>query len=163
MSIGYIFEGPPTIPVPYSPTTGLDSSNNVFYVTSRTLGWVPIGGGLLGGPVIQSSMQFVNTNEPHSISQTAAETTMYAVSIYMDALGDGGPSDTVVVSLTWTQPSTNVVHTVDLVLPGDVDNVQMETYPILAKAGTPITLSSSFTGAPFHYDISARLVQMPGN
>jgi hypothetical protein len=112
-------------------------------------------------PIIQDSMQFVNTNEPHAIMQTASLTALYAVSIYLDALGDGGLSDTLVTSLTWTQPSTNVVHLIQLVLAGNTDNVQLETYPILAKANTPITLSAVFNGAPFHYDVAARLVQMP--
>ena len=112
-------------------------------------------------PAIQASMQFVNTNVGHAITSTAVLTTLYAVSLYLDALGDGGPSDKLSVSLTWTQPSTSVVHTITILLDGNTDNVQMETYPILAKAGTPITLTATFTANPFHYDISARLVEMP--
>ena len=162
MALDYVWEGLPPKSVPYFAALGLDNGGNVLYVSSKANGWVPIGGGLGGGPIVQASMQFVNTDTTHSITQTALLTTLYAVSIYLDALGDGGPSDTLVATLTWTQPSTSIVHSVQLTLTGNTDNVQMETYPILAKENTPITVSCAFSGAPFHYDISARLVQMPG-
>lgn len=112
-------------------------------------------------PIIQDSIQFVNTNEPHSASITAVATELYAVSLYLDSLGDGVPSDLLTATLSWTQPSTNIIHTVELSLAGDTDNVQMETYPILTKAGTAITLSTVFSNNPFHYDVAVRLVQMP--
>jgi hypothetical protein len=40
--IDYIWEGPKAQPtVPYSPATGLDNANNIFYVSSKATKTVP--------------------------------------------------------------------------------------------------------------------------
>jgi hypothetical protein len=49
MAIDYIWEGQKAMPtVPYSPATGLDNANNIFYVSSRATKtqpgqWIPVG------------------------------------------------------------------------------------------------------------------------
>lgn len=51
MAIDYIWEGSKAMPsVPYSPATGLDNAQNIFYVSSRATKtqpgqWIPVGGG----------------------------------------------------------------------------------------------------------------------
>jgi hypothetical protein len=68
MAIDYIWEGPKAQPtVPYSPATGLDNANNIFYVSSRATKtnpgqWIPVGGGADDVTVFQTN-GVDNTNQ----------------------------------------------------------------------------------------------------
>jgi len=121
----------------------------------------PSGPGTLGVPVVQASLQVINTTLPQTVSITAAKTTLYTVSIYMKALGTGGAGTTYTKTLTYTAADGSGVQHITLILPLDSSNVVMETYPILALAGTPVSTTGVFSGAPSPYTLSERIVQMP--
>jgi hypothetical protein len=162
MGFDYVFEGPPPQSVPQFPATGLDNGGNIFYVSSKSQGWVPIGGGVSGGPIIQARLQAINTTVPQSLTITAPASVMYAVSLFMETAGTFGTGHTLVATLVWGSPLAQ--HTITLTLPLDGgDTIIMETYPLLVAAGAPISISTAFGGGATAdtYTISARLVQMP--
>jgi hypothetical protein len=121
----------------------------------------PSGPGVFGVPVVQASLQVVNTTLPQTVTITAAKTTLYTVSIYMKALGTGGAGTTYTKTLTYTAADGSGVQHITLILPLDSSNVVMETYPILALAGTPVSTTGVFSGTPAPYTLSERIVQMP--
>jgi|ERR1700685_2992702 len=121
----------------------------------------PNGSSALGIPVVQASAQVINAVVPTVLSITAAKTTLYTVSIYMKALGTGGAGTTYTKTLTYTAADGSGVQTITLILPLNTPNVVMETYPILALAGTPVSTVGVFSGTPSPYTLSERIVEMP--
>jgi hypothetical protein len=133
-----------------------EMANNLVILDSL----FPTGSGL-GVPIIQATAQVVNSLTPTTLSITAPKTTLYAVSIYMKALGTGGAGTTYTKTLTYTAADGSGAQYITLALPLDSSNVVMETYPILALAGTPVSTTGVFSGAPAPYTLSERIVQMP--
>jgi hypothetical protein len=121
----------------------------------------PNGPGAFGVPVVQASLQAINVSTPQTLSITAAKTTLYTASVYLKSLGTGGAGTTYTKTLTYTAADGSGVQTISLVLPLSAPTVVMETYPILALGGTPITTTGVFSGAPSPFTISERLVEMP--
>jgi len=159
---------PVATPVPYYPSSetpnlslstrdvAAEMANNLVILDTL----FPTGGGL-GVPIIQATAQVVNSLTPTTLSITAPKTALYAVSIYMKALGTGGAGTTYTKTLTYTAADGSGVQHITLILPLDSSNVVMETYPILALAGAPVSTTGVFSGAPAPYTLSERIVQMP--
>jgi hypothetical protein len=121
----------------------------------------PSGGGN-GVLVVQSAVIAVGTTVPHTISETADKTTLYAISLFLQALGTGGAGDTVTVTINYASPAGSTPLTITILMHLDSANVVMETYPLLVQAGTTITLASAYGGAYADpYTIAAKLVEMP--
>lgn len=110
-------------------------------------------------PIVVDTEQITNTNVGHTLSFVVpASNTFFEVPIYINSRGDGAGGTTVIVTLTWTGVS-GVVHTVALSVAGDVaGQAQLETFPILVQGGSTITVVTSFSSTPFHYDIATRLL-----
>jgi len=163
--IDYVGNGAPKLPVPPRGALYYDQVAGVLYGSVPDLGeWFTIGGGGSGisGPIILTSEQFVGTTVPHSITITAPATEMYQLSIYMNTTGAGSAGQTVTATVTYTSADGSGVQTITLILPLDTANVVMETYPLLALGGTPISLATSYGGAyDPTYTIGASIVQMP--
>jgi hypothetical protein len=168
--INYVWNGLNTAPQPPSwPAVGLDWLDSIFYVSSKPSKtqpavWVAIGGGPDGGPVIQAALQEINTTVPQTLTITAVATTLYAISIYMKAIGTASAGHEVTATITYISADDSDSQSIDLILPLDTANVVMETYPLLVLAGTPLTLSTTYSGGATNdpYTISVRLVEMPG-
>ena len=64
-----------------------------------------------------NTVQAINTTVPQSLSITAAETALYAVSIYMSAAGTAAAGHTYTTTLTYTAANGMGVQTINLVLP----------------------------------------------
>jgi hypothetical protein len=79
----------------------------------------------------------------------------------MKALGTGGAGTTYTKTISYYAADGSGLQQVTLILPLDSANVVMETYPLLALAGTPISTSGVFSGAPSPYTLSERIVEMP--
>jgi hypothetical protein len=110
---------------------------------------------------VQGSLQALDTTVVHSVSVTAAVTGLYALSLYMSAPGTGAAGHTLVTTITYTCELGP--ETITVVMPLDSSNIVMETYPLLAIAGSTVTVSTAYTGGATNdpYNISARIVQMP--
>jgi hypothetical protein len=134
-------------------------ANNFVILDALLVGFTP--GSSLGVPIVQASAQVINTVVPTTLSITAAKTTLYTVSIYMKALGTGGAGTTYTKTLTYTAADGSGVQTITLILPLNTPNVVMETYPVLALAGTPVSTTGVFSGVPSPYTLSERIVEMP--
>ena len=117
----------------------------------------------VNNPVVQAKLDVFDTTTTHSLSFTATVTTMYTVSIYMESEGDGLSTDTVVGTLTFSEDGSLDTHTITCTLHGGVgvENIVLETYPVLCEAGTVITFSTAFGAGVMTHDLSVRLVQMP--
>jgi hypothetical protein len=113
-------------------------------------------------PIIQASLQVINTTIPQTLSLTTTATALYTVSIYMKALGTGAAGHTYTKTLTYTAADGSGVQHITLILPLDSSNVVMETYPVLALGGTVISTTGAYSvGASDPYTLSERIVQMP--
>ena len=163
MPIDYIFEGTPPKLVPGFPSTGWDKAENIFYVSDAADAvWVPVGGGVGGGPIIQGSATGVNVTTNSTVTITAAAQVMYAVSLYAETTGTAGSGHTVVANLIWTSPVGAHQQPVTLHLDGGI-SVVVETFPILCAAGTPISMTFTYGGGATNdpYTYSVRIVEMP--
>lgn len=107
-------------------------------------------------PVKAAAEQVINSNVVTSLSfQVPAVTTFYEVPIYLNSRGDGAVGSSVTAILTWIGPSGDT-HTATLLVGGTVAGVaQLEVFPILALAGSTVSIVSSFATTPFHYDLAA--------
>jgi hypothetical protein len=165
MSIDYVGNGVPLLPVPPRGALYYDEVNGILYAAVPGLGqWFVIGGGGAGisAPIILASEQFVNTASSQTISITAAATEMYAVSIYMSTKGTGSAGQTVTATVAYTAADGSGNQTIQLILPLSTPNVVMETYPLLALGGTPISVTTAYQGAyDPEYTIGASVVEMP--
>ena len=157
-------------PIPYYPSketpnlklstrdVSAEEANNFVILDSL----FPSGAGAIGVPIVQSEITAVNTLVGHTISETADVTTLYAISLFMQSLGNGGAGDTLTVTINYSSPAGPTPLVITVVMHLDSANVVMETYPLLAAAGTAITMTSAYNGAYADpYTISAKLVEMP--
>ncbi len=112
-------------------------------------------------PIIQPKLQIIDTNVPQTVSIVVPTTanTMYDVPVYLSSRGDGAGGTTVTATLTWTGVD-GITNTVVLVASGTTSNVELEEFPILALAGSTVTVSTAFNSTAFHYDVSARFIQL---
>lgn len=129
------------------------------------VGWIDEEGHLQGSlaygiPLVQNSLLVLDTNVPQSVSNMNTATTVYQVAVYLESRGDGAPGTTCVATLNWSAPA-GTPRTITLTLDGNTDNVQEENFAILALEGSTITVSTAFSGASFHYDISVSIVLLP--
>ena len=124
------------------------------------------GGGLLVGPipVIQTSEDLIATLTTGTITATQALTTLYQVTFYYGPSGVTG-SGYWEPTISWTDPSGNSLQ---LAYPylgqsdaGDPNNLQSYSIPFFCKGGTTLTVSGSYSAAPFPMNISIRIVAMP--
>jgi hypothetical protein len=162
---------PTTSPAPYYPSSETPNlqlstedmssqlANNMVLLDSL----FPVGAPIVAVPVIQASLQVINSTTPQNLSITAAQTTLYAVSIYMNAKGTAAAGHTYTKTLHYTAADGSGAQTVTLILPLDSANVVMETYPILALAGTPISTTGVYGGGATNdpFTVSERIVAMP--
>ena len=160
---------PAPTPVPYYPSSetpnlnlstrdvAAEMANNLVILDT----WFPSGGGT-GVPIVQAALTAVSTTVPHTITETAALTTLYAISLFMQALGTGGAGDTITVTINYVSPASPTPLTITILMHLDSANVVMETYPLLVAAGTTISMSSAYGGAYADpYTLSCKLVEMP--
>jgi hypothetical protein len=165
MSVSYSIRGTPqqnNLPVPNEAALAYDFVGNTLWGSSPDTGeWIALGGGASGGPVISARLQQTNATVPTSVTASASNTAMYAISISLESTGTAASGHLVVATLTWTSPLNT--HTITLTLPLDSEQVVMETYPILALANTTVSFTTSYAGGATDdpYTVSARLVQMP--
>jgi hypothetical protein len=112
--------------------------------------------------ITQGTLQVSNQFVPNLATFTATKDSLYSVSMVITCYGDGLSTDKLRVNLTWTDlsvPTGNNLITFDM--PGNVKQLQMETYPLSVKSGTAVVASIFYTANPIHYDANVRLVQMP--
>lgn len=109
-------------------------------------------------PIVQQSLLAINTNQLHSVSNTAVATSLYNIALYTSSVGSGAPGSKLVITLSWTQGTP---RTLQLELAGDVDSIQQENYVFLVVGGADITLTTAFTSTPFFYDIAAAISILP--
>ena len=160
---------PAPTPVPYYPSSetpnlhlstrdvAAEMANNLVILDTLFS-----SGGGTGVPVVQAALTAVNTTVPHTITETAALTTLYAISLFMQALGTGGAGDTITVTINYVSPASPTPLTITILMHLDSANVVMETYPLLVAAGTTISMSSAYGGAYADpYTLSCKLVEMP--
>jgi hypothetical protein len=128
--------------------------------------WFVIGGGSSTPtvPIIEAGSQGVQvTSAPAELSITADALHMYTVSLYMSCAGTASAGHTMAATLAWTTPVGNWSVPTTLHLDGDDRTFVMETFPLIASANTPITMTFAYGGGatddPFDY--SVRIVQMP--
>jgi hypothetical protein len=134
-----------------------EMANNLVILDSL----FPTGSGI-GVPIIQAELTAVNTTVPHTITETASTTTLYAISLFIQSLGTGGAGDTITVTINYVSPASATPLTITILMHLDSANVVMETYPLLVSAGTTISMSSAYGGAYADpYTISCKLVEMP--
>lgn len=164
--IDYVGNGAPTVPVPPRGALYYDQVDGILYGSVPNVGqWFIIGGGGAGisVPVIQSSLQAINTTSVNSISSVSSKTTLYNVSIYLKSKGTAAVGHIVTVTITYVAADGSGVQTISDILPLDVATVIMETYPILVLGGTAITVSGAYGGGAINdpFTASVRVVEMP--
>lgn len=111
-------------------------------------------------PIVQNSLLAIKTNLPQSVSNQVIATSLFNIALFMESYGTGAPGTTCVATISWTN-AQGVAKTVTLTLPGNSDNIQQENYAFLAQAGSIITVSTTFSGAAFNYDIAAAIAILP--
>jgi hypothetical protein len=111
-------------------------------------------------PVLQNAIQAINTNQPKIVSNIAPLTSLYNIALWMESRHDGGSGDTLTASITYSAPDGDV-ETVNLIIHGNVHEIQEENYVFLVVANTPIVFATTFTGSPFHYDVAAAISILP--
>lgn len=109
---------------------------------------------------IQASLLAIDTELPQTVVNNNVLTSLYNIAINMESRGDGPPGSTIVATILWS-PVQGGTKSVSLVLDGNTDNIQQENYVMLASAGTTITVSTAFSGTPFHYDIAVSVILLP--
>lgn len=152
-----------TSPTPYYPsseTPNLQLSTedmssqlaNNFVILDTKIGNVP---------VISERLQALNATSAQSLVAVAPSTQMYTLTLYMSAAGTAAAGHTVVATLSYTCELGP--ETITVTLPLNVNNIIMETYPLLCIGGTTVSLTTAYGGGATNdpYNISARLVQMP--
>jgi len=166
MSISYVGRiSPPNIPVPPEAALYWDYVGGNLYGSQPGSGqWALIGGNSVipNVPIIQVSSDQASATAPASFSITAVTSVMYQISLYMETEGLQAANHTVTATLTWTSP--NQADSIANVLHLDGGHVQIfETYPLLASAGTSITMAFSYGGGATNdpYTYGLRIVQMP--
>lgn len=163
--------GTPASTIPYYPsaetpnlnlsTDDMSSTIANNFVILDTL----VGGPTPAVPTVTASVQAVNTSVPQNVSITAPAGvgTMYAISLYLAAIGTGSPGSTYATNISYIAANGAGTQVITLILPLDSANVVMETYPILVLGGSTVTSVGTFTGPASAYTISERIVSMPTN
>ena len=165
MSISYVGNGPPTIPIPPLGSLYYDQVDGILYGAVPNKGtWYVIGGGGSGVavPIIQKAGDGTNVTSAATVTLTATSSVMYAVSLNMETAGGASSGHTVVATLAWTSPIEGHSQSVTLHLDEGV-NLVVETFPILCAANTPISMSFAYGGGAISdpYTYSVRIVEMP--
>jgi hypothetical protein len=113
-------------------------------------------------PIIQASLDGTFTS-PQTLSITAPLTVLYALSINMKSAGMAAAGHTYIKTVTYTSADGTGVQTINLVLHLDESEVVMETYPLFALGGTPISSVGTYGGGAVNdaFSLSERIVQMP--
>jgi hypothetical protein len=111
-------------------------------------------------PVVQTSLVAINTDEEKTATNVSSATTLYNIALWMESRHDGGPSDTLMASIQYSAPDGDIEE-VQLMLHGNIHEIQEENYVFLCEANTSIILTTRFTGSPFHYDIAAGISILP--
>jgi hypothetical protein len=154
---------PTSSPTPYYPSSETPNLQlSTEDMSSQLANNFVILDSLVGNvPVISERLQVLNATSAQSLVATAPATQMYAVSLYMSAAGTATAGHTVVATINYTCELGP--ETITVVLPLDVDNIIMETYPLLCIGGTTVSFTTAYGGGATNdpYNISARLVQMP--
>jgi hypothetical protein len=114
-------------------------------------------------PTVDAALQVVNSIVPQTLSITTTPNTLYNVSIYMKALGTGAPGTTFTNTISYFAADGSGLQQITLILPLNSPNVVMETYPLFALSGTPISTVGVFTGAPSPYTLAETIVKTPLN
>lgn len=152
---------PSTSPAPYYPSAETPNLQLSTEDMSAQLAnnFVILDAAISSVPVVQASLQAINTTVNHSVSLLAPTTNMYTVSLYMSSPGGAGAGYEVVITISYTCELGP--ETISIVLPLDSSQIIMETYPVLAIGGTTITLSTAYEGGAVNnpYNISARIVE----
>jgi hypothetical protein len=168
MSISYVGRvSPPLQPVPPEGALYWDYVNGNLYGSLPNSGeWVLIGDANASQiPAVTASVQAVNTTTVQGVSITAPSgvPTMYAVSLYLKAIGTASAGHKYTETLTYTAADGSGTQTITLVLPLDSPNVVMETYPLLIQEGTSLVITGTYGGGATDdpYTISMRIVSMP--
>lgn len=81
----------------------------------------------------------------------------------MKALGTGAPGTTFTNTISYFAADGAGLQQITLILPLNSPNVVMETYPLFALSGTPISTAGVFTGAPSPYTLAETIVKTPLN
>ncbi len=167
MSIDYIGNGAPTLPVPPRGALYYDQVDGILYGSVPGLGeWFVIGGGSVSPavPIIEAGSQGVQaTSVPAELTITAGAIHMYTVSLYMSCVGTASAGHMMTATLAWTTPVGNWSVPTALHLDGGSHTFVMETFPLIASANTPITMTFAYGGGATNdpFDYSVRIVQMP--
>ena len=153
MAIDYIWEGSKAMPsVPYSPATGLDNAQNIFYVSSRATKtqpgqWIPVG----GGP--DDIVVFETNGVPNANQLKLNLTSGGNVAVSNDGSGD--------ITFELAGPSDNLV----LVADGVTDNLAAinATLAALPPTGGTIYLTSGpQSGTGYCYVSGTINITIPG-
>jgi hypothetical protein len=168
MSIAYVGRvSPPLQPVPPEGALYWDYINGNLYGSLPSSGeWVLISDANAAQiPVVTASVQASNTTvvQGTAITAPAGAPTMYAVSIYLKAVGTASAGHKYTETLTYTAADGSGTQTITLILPLDSANVVMETYPLLILAGSSLVATGAYGGGATDdpYTISMRIVSMP--
>ena len=113
-------------------------------------------------PVIQASLDGTFTS-PQTLSITAPLTVLYALSVNMKSAGIAAAGHTYVKTVTYTSADGTGIQMITLILHLDRPEVVMETYPLFALGGTPISSTGTYGGGAINdaFSLSERIVQMP--
>jgi hypothetical protein len=165
--IDYIGEGAPKIPVPPNGALYYDKANGSLYGALPAVGeWAILGGSALlsNTPLVEAEVIGIKATTPQELSLLAPTTGLYAISIYMKAVGSAASGHTYTKTLTYTAADGSGVQTVTLILPLDTANVVMETYPLLVLGGTTISTVGAYGGGATNdpFTLAETITQMPG-
>lgn len=145
----------------------LISMNRDGSIFCQGVGFV-VGGALLVGPIpiIQGSDTQIDSIAPTVLVENLPLTTLYQVTFYYYPSDNTG-SGTWQPTLTWYNPKGALLTLGSPYLGvaeaghNPPDYGQSYSIPVLAKGGTNVTVSGSYSGTPFPMDIALRIVAMP--
>ena len=150
-------------PILQTGEVGTETDTNKFKVGDGVSTWteLPYGFPPSYAPIIQASLDVVNTQVVQSLGITALAAVLYAVSLNMQSAGTASAGHTLTATLAWT--SGIGVQTEKIVLPLDSAQIEVETFPIYCEASTAISITTAYGGGATNdaYNFSARIVQMP--
>ena len=113
-------------------------------------------------PVIQASLDGTFTS-PQTVSITAPLTVLYAISVNMKSAGIAAAGHTYIKTISYTAADGSGEQSINLILHLDSPEIVMETYPLFALGGTPISSTGTYGGGAINdaFSLSERIVQMP--
>jgi hypothetical protein len=117
-------------------------------------------------PLVQGQVDLVNSTATlNPISLTVPLTTMYQVTFYYGPADNTG-AGTWTPLVSWQDPTGNNLNSstyFGAATAGSTGNFQSFSTPFYVKAGTPLVVTGSYSGAAFPMNVSIRVVQMPNN